>query len=356
MATTAGVGGKAARTLPARLTTVAAAVVLGTLAAAVEAKVCEFVPVHRVLASAGGVYKMSDGRELKATKVDVGGCTTMAALATGLAYPNTDSNYTVVSHENDQHCVTGTGRDGQLPTYKGFQGILVEANGFKFSADLVLEDIDAQPVKDPADGWRETMSSLGMADSAVVRPTMTTKQGSLVAVQQFRVPAASLKEVGFPAKDLLIDGAAYSSWTETKNCPFMDDPAGQCKAFVSYPEPIDRLLIIYAVTQKSANDPNAAAFFSEVTLACGCQCGAKAATPTTTVPIDGQPGKCRTESNASPSYACDFLGNQWCERKRTTKWLMTGSGGGACTQVPSVVSKVVSAYTPSREFGRLPEP
>lgn len=140
------------------------------------------------------------------------------------------------------------------------------------------------------------------------------------------------------------------------DCPFMDDPAGQCKAFVSYPEPIDRLLIIYAVTQKSANDPNAAAFFSEVTLACGCQCGAKAATPTTTVPIDGQPGKCRTESNASPSYACDFLGNQWCERKRTTKWLMTGSGGGACTQVPSVVSKVVSAYTPSREFGRLPEP
>lgn len=217
MATTAGGGGRAARTLPARLATVAAAVVLGTLAAAVEAKMCEFVPVHRVLASAGGVYKMSDGRELKATKVDVGGCTTMAALATGLAYPNTDSNYTVVSHENDQHCVTGTGRDGQLPTYKGFQGILVEANGFKFSADLVLEDIDAQPVKDPADGWRETMSSLGMADGAVVRPTMTTKQGSLVAVQQFRVLAGSLKEVGFPAKDLLIDGAAYSSWTETKS-------------------------------------------------------------------------------------------------------------------------------------------
>jgi len=27
---------------------------------------------------------------------------------------------------------------------------------------------------------------------------------------------------------------------------------------------------MYAITQKSANDPNAAAFFSEVTLACGC--------------------------------------------------------------------------------------
>lgn len=136
----------------------------------------------------------------------------------------------------------------------------------------------------------------------------------------------------------------------------MDDPNGQCKAFVSYTEPIDRLLIVYAITQKSANDPNAAAFFSEVTLACGCQCGEKAAVPTAVVPIEGKPGKCRTESNSSPSYTCDFMGNKWCELKKTTKWLMTGSGDGACSQVPSSISKPVSDYKPSREFSRLPEP
>jgi len=73
-------------------------------------------------------------------------------------------------------------------------------------------------VDDPTQGWRETMSSLAMADGAVVRPTMTTKPGSLVAVQPFRVPRASLQEVGFPSSDdLLISGAAYSSWTETKS-------------------------------------------------------------------------------------------------------------------------------------------
>lgn len=210
---------KSARTLPMVLTTAAAAVAVSVLAAAsvADAKSCEFVPIHRILASAGGVYKMEDGRELKGTKVNVGGCTTMPALPTGLAYPDSSSNYTVVSHENDAKCVTGTGRDGKMPTYKGFQAILVEANGFKFSADLVLEDIDAQPVENPADGWRETMSSLAMADGAVVRPIMTTKKGSLVAVQQFRMPGESLKEVGFPGSDLLIDGAAYSSWTETKS-------------------------------------------------------------------------------------------------------------------------------------------
>jgi len=57
-----------------------------------------------------------------------------------------------------------------------------------------------------------------VADGAVVRPSMTTKPGSLVAVQPFRVPRASLQEVGFPSSDdLLISGAAYSSWTETKS-------------------------------------------------------------------------------------------------------------------------------------------
>lgn len=140
------------------------------------------------------------------------------------------------------------------------------------------------------------------------------------------------------------------------DCPFMNDPTGQCKAFVSYPEPIDRLLIMYAITQKSANDPNAAAFFSEVTLGCGCQCGEKAANPTTTVPVDGKPGQCTFEPNKMPSYACDFMGKQWCETKETTKWAMTGSGPGACAQVPSSISKPVSSYTPSKEFSRLPEP
>jgi len=63
---------------------------------------------------------------------------------------------------------------------------------------------------------------------------------------------------------------SYSCFFWMADCPFLKDPTGQCKAFVSYPDPVDRLLIMYAISQKSANDPNAAAFFSEVTLACGC--------------------------------------------------------------------------------------
>ncbi|GAB0492857.1 hypothetical protein MMPV_004127 [Pyropia vietnamensis] len=291
-------------------------------------KACHHVPIHRVLAAPGGVYNLDDGRQLRARRVDVGGCTTMAALATGAAYPDAASNYTVMSHQSDQ-CVTGTERDTEQPTYKGFQAVLVEANGFKFTADLVLEDIDAQVVQDPSTGWRETMSSLGVADGQLVAPSFRVTPDALVGISKFRMPATALKEVGFPAgNDLLIDGAAYNSWVHTKNCPFRNDPEGQCKAYVSYPVAVDKLLVIYAITQKSANDPNAAAFFSEVTLSCGCQCLGRPAKYPSVFPDGVTPGKCVSRMSTKPAYGCDFMGKHWCETVDASKWVMTDAATG----------------------------
>jgi len=59
---------------------------------------CPSVPIHRILSSAGGIYELPDGRQLRAAKLDVGGCTTMESLPTGIAYPDSNSNYTVMSH------------------------------------------------------------------------------------------------------------------------------------------------------------------------------------------------------------------------------------------------------------------
>eukprot|EP00168_Porphyra_purpurea_P016307 TRINITY_DN5233_c0_g1_i1.p2 TRINITY_DN5233_c0_g1~~TRINITY_DN5233_c0_g1_i1.p2 ORF type:complete len:334 (-),score=98.19 TRINITY_DN5233_c0_g1_i1:561-1562(-) len=311
---------------------------------------CTHVPLHRILSSPGGVYTLPDGRQLKAKRLDVGGCTTMPILPTGVAYPDANSNYTVMSHENDA-CITGTGRDGTTPTYAGFQAIIIESNGFKFTSDLFLEDLDAQVVVDPTQGWRETASSLGMADGVLVRPEMTTMPDALVAVQPFRVLRTSLKEVGFPSgTDLVINGAAYSSWTRFENCPFFDDPTGKCKAFVSYKEPIDRLLIMYAITQKSINDPNAAAFFSEITLTCGCQCEEKGGDAELTVPIDGAPGTCRTRATTRQMFGCDFLGSRWCETEESTTWRMLDDSG-SCAATPSLITKPVAMYTPDANFG-----
>lgn len=141
----------------------------------------------------------------------------------------------------------------------------------------------------------------------------------------------------------------------SSDCPFKNDPTGQCKAFVSYVEPIDRLVILYAITQQSVNDPNAAAFFSAITLSCGCQCDGKPASKTSVMPIAGAPGTCKAVANTSPSFGCDFMGKFWCEAEDTTRWTLTGASG-ACVEVPSTVRRPISTYEPTVAFAVRPEP
>lgn len=426
---------------------------------------CVAVPVHRMLSADGGLHRLPDGRQFKASVVDVGGCPPMSFLPTGMAYPDTASNYTVIGAQvmagaggAASPCVTGTGLGagggpgGSPAVLSGFQAILIEANGFRFSADMVLEDIDAQSRVPLAEGWREMMTSLGMAGGQVVRPTLRTRAGALVGVQPFQIKAAALAAVGFPAAaDMTIDGAAYNSWTTGRStcaegwgggwwagcdapgvwtparrwgsvhgelcvgwskhgegwvgvylwarasfpvgvsfarltdacrllfsaalcflcfhrgvfvlvacacrarpaavptdCPFMNDPTGECKATVTYEDAVDRLLLVYATTQASPTDPDSAAIFSAVTLSCGCQC---AAHPRSNVakPVAGSPGRCTTVAASTPGYSCDMLGTSWCETRVGTRWALTGDGD-KCVQEPNTYSQVVSTFNPDPEF------
>lgn len=135
----------------------------------------------------------------------------------------------------------------------------------------------------------------------------------------------------------------------------MGDPTGQCKAYASYKKPIDHLLIVYAITQKSANKPSAAAFVSEITLGCGCQCSPKQAHPTRVMPIAGLTRQCVVVPNLTGAHTCDFMGGDWCEMRPNTRWEMVGPGPGPCSEVESTVSEAVSPYTPTVEFSDLPE-
>ncbi|OSX69216.1 hypothetical protein BU14_1729s0001 [Porphyra umbilicalis] len=341
--------------LAALVSTVAAAT---TATVAYDGSVCASVPIHKILAAPGGVYRLRDGRELKAKVVTVGGCPASTSVQTGAAYPAADkqTNYTAFAYANrNTECLTGATRGGSAPpTYKAFQAVVIEANGFRFSTALVMEGIDAQAEgADPPHGRRETMTSLGMAGGAVVRPDVTTMPGALVSVEPFKVPKAALAEVGFPsAQDLTVDAAEYTSLTENKNCAFMDDEADQCKAFVSYTDPIDRLLIAYAGTQPSSDGTtDGVAFVSALTLGCGCQCAEKAGPTRTIVPLPGRTDRCRSVPNTQWSFVCDFRGALWCETALSTRWLLTEGGEGACVHIPSLIQRRVSPYAPAAAFG-----
>lgn len=128
----------------------------------------------------------------------------------------------------------------------------------------------------------------------------------------------------------------------------MNDPAGECKAFVTYTEPVDRLLIVYAATRASATDADAAAYVSALDLRCGCQCAAHVRAGVAK-PVAGSPGRCTTAPASTPGYSCDMLGTSWCEQRTGTRWAMTGDGD-ACAEEPNTYSQVVSAFNPDPDF------
>jgi len=137
------------------------------------------------------------------------------------------------------------------------------------------------------------------------------------------------------------------------DCAFMDDEVGQCKAFVSYMDPIDRLVIAYAGTQPSSDGTtDGVAFVSALTLGCGCQCAEKAGPTRTVVPLPGRTDRCRSVPNTKRSFVCDFCSAAWCETALSTRWLLTERGGeGACVHVPSLIQRRVSPYAPAAAIG-----
>jgi len=101
-------------------------------------------------------------------------------------------------------CLVGA---GEPATYHSFEGIVVEANGFRFTASVVLTDIDAEAGATPSSGWAETMSTVGRAGEAVVVPTLTTVVGSGVGLKTFTLPSEAMGELGWMAAEARVAGA-----------------------------------------------------------------------------------------------------------------------------------------------------
>ena len=134
--------------------------------------------------------------------------------------------------------------------------------------------------------------------------------------------------------------------------PQRRDPTGKFKATVHYDTPVDKLVIIYAVTWQSSPSNSAATIVTGVSFPCGCPCRAKAAAGRMVVPVSGgAPGTCTTKAHARTAHGCNYAGDQWCDAVEGVRWMLTGGAGGACRTVPSVFHVPVSPYSPALAFG-----
>lgn len=318
------------------------------------------IPVHTILSSPGGVLTLPDGRQVKAEVHAIGGCTTDPSRPTGEPR-NGDaaSNFTMFRQQVGPPC-TLVDRSG-TPTYVGFQAIRVTANGFKFSADLTVDDVDADTRNAGADaekGWRETMTALGLSSGTLVRPDVSIEGGALVGVKEYAVASSSLAEAGWTgvgSGNLPMQAVAYDSWTRVEN--IKDGNAELARGFMSFNEVIDDMMVMYALTQHDEVETKAtAAFMSAISLADGCQCSLKAAEARkVALPVAGSEGRCIIKTRSISAAVCDFIGEQWCETSAQQVYVQTSEaaadGTVGCDARPSTIHKVVSAYAPDPTFG-----
>jgi len=132
------------------------------------------------------------------------------------------------------------------------------------------------------------------------------------------------------------------------------------RGFSSFQKGISDLLVVYALTQPTADNDAAtsAAMVSAILVADGCRRGPR---PTRTrqeaVPT-GTPGKCELHSRQINAYACDLMGSFWCEAEASAAYDATSDsvadGTVDCVARESTIQRAVSGYKPVSSFGAKP--
>lgn len=120
---------------------------------------------------------------------------------------------------------------------------------------------------------------------------------------------------------------------------------------MTYSEPVDKVVIVYAVTMQVHESSSSAALVSGLSFACGCPCRGKTESTPIVVPLPGQPGRCVEKTISRTSHRCSYEGGSWCDEAEGTKWTLTGGDNGACRSSKSLIHRPVSPFTPVAPFG-----
>lgn len=329
-----------------------------------SAKCQKYIAMHSIIQSPNRVQTFDDEggfREIKASAYSINDCGPHSRLATGAQYIG---NFTFIGHTSDvstDQCVISRDSNGRR-VYSSMQAIVVGANGWKLKPEFDLDDIDAQAGVPSADGWKESMAVFGLDGSTVVTPEIMLHDNTLLEKHDYVVPATATKLMGLEVGEVTAAGAEYAS-EEMTNCPFGRDngESNKCRASVKFTLPVDTLVIMYALVQKSKDDKNAAAFFSEMLMGCGCRCRmVDLGKRNVTVGVAGSPGLCKLKETTGERKQCDLLGALWCSREEKKEKAVSGLSGmqlmssGSnvfpCLDVDEYELGVLGSFAPTRDF------
>lgn len=337
---------------------IAITLVLATVISYAQADCHTYFAVHEIISAPNQVLAFDDEggfREVKAKSYNVGKCGRHPKFLTGQQYIG---NYTLMGHQasvkNDQCLVKRVG--GEL-IYDSMQALIIRTNGWTIQPQSIdLDDLDAQAKVRSEDGWKESMAIFGLFEGSLVKPDLKFAEKTLLGEKQYKVPAAAMKEMELQVGDSYVPGGEYVS-EEMINCPFGRDniKSKKCRMTATFSGPLDTLVLLYAVSQKSKTDPNAAVFFSEVTIKCGCRCKQMdVGTRKMTGGVPGVANECVETEMSSLKTQCDILGDKWCSKQDMVGYKVTGNelsnGNVPCEEIKGDRIIVTEDFKPQDDF------
>lgn len=320
----------------------------------------KYIAIHSIIQSPNQVHTFDDEggfREIKARTYNINGCNPHERLATGHQYVG---NYTFIGHSSNtstDDCVVQS-REGKT-VYTSFQAVEVSVNGWKFSPEFDIDDIDSQVNVTEEDAWKESVAVLGIDESNIVTPTIKLHENTVLRTIDITVPKEAGDTMGLDVGEVVSTGVEYAA-AKLFNCPFGRDneESKKCRVSVRFTAPVDKVIIMYALSQKSKNDPKAAAFFSEFLMGCGCRCSkVDAGRRMITVKAPGTSNQCMYRETSGRRTLCDLEGSLWCDRIEATEFIGSSTATLSlddatipCSAHPGERCDVVSSFSPRNDF------
>lgn len=307
-----------------------------------------YVP-HEIMASSSSGTKTitDDGTRTMTTKAYSVGCPTFPYTPTGTKYAgDTAVTLNVSLRAQPERCRAEAQADGSL-LYTSFQALVMRTPGWSMTPKRWrIRDIDnhvgASGVK-----WTETLGVFGLYDSEVVHPTMDTNLTKVSGVLKasdsgaLEISTGTTEDIPFPALK-----------ATNLNCGFTDDHL--CDTFVDFNKPIDTLVVLMTVMDKtlSVNNPRTGnmtgVLLGQLKSKCGCRCNLQDLGSRTVHIPTAAAGECTRKITSAAVTKCAPDGPNWCSKEPTTGYISKGallpSGNVKCDGVERTLAKFVQAF------------
>jgi len=348
---------RAAAAATAAVGVAVAAIAAATAASSADtALMTTSVRLHQLVSSPGGVMTLADGRQMAASVYSVGGCEARP-LSSGTSKDGTpDGDDTVLRQTTGRPCVLVNTTSTAVPTWRGFQALRVRTNGFSFTPTFTLDGVDGSLDLRRLD-WRDAVAVIGRKGDVLVRPSF--ELGTDVGARE-TVLAAEAGEVAGWGKygELLLTAVAYTSWRPVTR--LLHTSAADTSARVTFPAPIDDLLIVYGLTHAM---PVVSGVFatdvsvSPLNISAGCSCAKRPpSTRQSLLPVG--PSTCAQRQVTVEPFVCDLLGGRWCATVSSTRYKPTtpldAQGTCGCVAQHTTVHRDVEPYAPAAAFAPNP--